>query len=128
MTFTLNTLLLVAVGGAAGSVFRFMMSATVQRLTASDFPYGTLSVNLLGSFLIGFFYVVLIGRSSLEQEWRAFILIGLLGGFTTFSSFSMETLLLLQQMQWFKALANMLVSVSVCLLATWSGTLVGRVL
>ena len=87
MTATLTQLLLVAGGGAVGSVCRYLTSSTVQRLTNTDFPFGTLSVNVIGSLLMGFLYVILVERSSMSMEWRALLLIGLLGGFTTFSSF-----------------------------------------
>ena len=90
------------------------------------FPYGTLLVNISGSLLMGFLYVALIEKFNASAEWRAILLIGLLGGFTTFSSFSMETFNLIEDEEIFKALMNIILSVAVCLAATWLGVVVGR--
>ena len=126
MTATLTQLLLVAGGGAVGSVCRFLTSSTVQRFTNTDFPFGTLSVNIIGSLVMGFLYVILVERSSMSMEWRALLLIGLLGGFTTFSSFSIETMNLLEQALWLKVITNIVASVVTCLFATWLGMKIGR--
>ncbi|MBI3561463.1 MAG: fluoride efflux transporter CrcB [Gammaproteobacteria bacterium] len=119
-------LALVAAGGAFGSVARFLVSATVQRWAAVDFPYGTLSVNVIGSLLMGILYVLLLERTSLGTEWRALLLIGVLGGFTTFSSFSIETMVLIEQAQLLKAMLNIVTSVTLCLVVTWLGILLAR--
>ena len=92
----MNQVLAIAVGGAAGAVLRFWTSNLVHARLGQDFPYGTLVVNVLGSLLMGFLYILLLERLSLGPEWRAVLLIGLLGAFTTFSTFSIETLNLVQ--------------------------------
>lgn len=122
----LNQLLMIAAGGAVGSMLRFMLSSGVHRLAGRDFPYGTLSVNVIGSLLMGILYILLIERASLGAEWRALLLVGFLGAFTTFSTFSIETLNLLENGEVIKAGTNVFLSVFLCLLAAWSGVIVGR--
>jgi CrcB protein len=119
-------LIAIAIGGAVGSVLRFMVSTNVHRLMGKDFPYGTLTVNVLGSLLMGFLFIMLVERQISSVELRSGILFGLLGAFTTFSSFSFETLALMESGDWAKALMNVFVSVSACLLATWIGLGIGR--
>ncbi len=122
----MNQLLAIAAGGAIGSVLRFLMSSGVYAIAGRSFPYGTLAVNVVGSLLMGLLTVVLIERLSLGPEWRAAILIGVLGGFTTFSSFSIETLNLIEAGAHIKAIVNVLLSVVVCVGATWVGVVIGR--
>ena len=122
----LKQLVMIAGGGAVGAVMRFLVSTGVHRVAGRDFPYGTLSVNVIGSLLIGFLYIYLIERTSLGAEWRALLIIGFLGAFTTFSTFSMETLNLIENSELVKAASNILLSVVLCLFATWVGVLVGR--
>lgn len=122
----MNHVLAIAVGGAVGSVLRFWVSNWVTGMLGRGFPYGTLLVNVSGSLLMGFLYVALIEKFNASTEWRALLLIGLLGGFTTFSSFSMETFNLIETGEILKALGNVILSVSVCLAATWLGVAVGR--
>jgi len=122
----LKQLLMIAAGGAAGSLMRFLLSSGVHRIAGRDFPYGTLSVNVLGSLLMGVLYIVLIERASVGAEWRALLLVGFLGAFTTFSTFSIETLNLLENGELIKAGTNVLLSVFLCILAAWSGVIVGR--
>lgn len=116
----------IAIGGALGSVLRFSLSGGIHHWLGRDFPYGTLTVNVLGSLLMGFLYIVLLERSSLGSEWRALLLIGFLGAFTTFSTFSLETLNLIESGALLKAAVNILLSVTLCLLAAWAGMLGGR--
>ena len=122
----LNQLIMIAAGGGAGSLMRFVLSTGVHRVTGRDFPYGTLSVNVIGSLLMGLLYILLIERASVSVEWRALLLVGFLGAFTTFSTFSIETLNLLENGELIKAGANVLLSVILCILAAWSGVILGR--
>lgn len=120
----MSAYLWVAAGGALGSMARFACSEWVQARW-SAFPWGTLLVNVLGSFLIGLLAGVSEARSdALPLAIRQFLMIGVLGGFTTFSSFSLQTLMLARAGAFMTAGANVLVSVSVCLLAAWLGFIV----
>ena len=116
----------IATGGAFGALMRFWVSSATYAMLGRAFPYGTLMVNVLGSLLMGFLFVWLTERSSLSPEWRSLILVGFLGAFTTFSTFSLETFNLLQGGEVSKALFNILLSVVLCLLATWIGVYAGR--
>lgn len=126
MTQTLHQFFAVAVGGALGSVLRFGLSNWVQALSGRSFPYGTLVVNVTGCLAMGFLFILFIDRLSDNTLWRAGLLIGMLGGFTTFSSFSIETFNLIEQGDWFRAVSNVLASVLLCLAATWIGALMAR--
>jgi len=119
-------ILAIAGGGALGAVLRFGMSNVVYRMLGRDFPYGTLAVNVLGSLLMGFLFVVLLERIVVSAEWRAALLVGLLGAFTTFSTFSFETLALFEGGEPVKAITNIALSVFLCLAATWLGLSLGR--
>ncbi len=116
----------IALGGAIGAVLRYWVSTAVYGLMGRDFPYGTLIVNVSGSLLMGLLYVLLVERLSLGVEWRAALLIGVLGAFTTFSAFSMETVALIEEGERLKALLNILFSVTLCIAATWIGLATGR--
>lgn len=122
----MKQLLIIAGGGAVGAVMRFWLSSWVYSLLGRDFPYGTLAVNLLGSLLMGLCFVLFIERLMAGAEWRVLIMVGLLGAFTTFSTFSIETLNLLEDGEIAKALANVLLSVGLCVVATWIGVMAGR--
>ncbi len=116
----------IAVGGAFGSVLRYAMSSWVTTLTGRGFPYGTLAVNVAGCLVMGFLFVLFVDRLSDSAVWRAGLLIGVLGGFTTFSSFSIETFNLIEQGEALKAVANAIASVLLCLFATWIGAAIAR--
>ena len=117
----MNTFVAVAIGGALGAVSRYSFGLVAIALIGNRFPWATLGVNVAGSFLIGL-AAVLIGDRMLDGElWRPLIIVGFLGAFTTFSAFSLETLLLLQQGNYNTALAYMLGSVALCLGGTVSG-------
>ncbi len=109
-----------------GSVLRFWMSTWVHSFAGRSFPYGTLTVNVLGCLAMGFLFVLFVDRLSDNAVLRAGILIGVLGGFTTFSSFSIETFNLIEQGAWFKAVVNMTGSLLLCVGATWVGVILGR--
>ncbi len=118
----MTNLMYIAGGGAIGAVLRYWMSTGVQLWLGKDFPYGTLSVNLLGSLAIGVLYVLLQER----LEWRLALIVGLLGSFTTFSAFSLESLNLIQGGQPGKAALNIFFSVSLCIVGCWLGILIGK--
>ncbi len=123
----MNGLFGIALGGAVGSMLRFLVASGVSQWLGRGFPYGTFAVNTIGAFLIGFLSEVLIlQKVTMSAEYRLAILVGGLGGLTTFSTFSLETVQLLQQGQVFKAGLNVLASVGVCLLATWFGLITGK--
>ncbi|WP_300496798.1 fluoride efflux transporter CrcB [uncultured Methylophaga sp.] len=116
----------IAVGGAVGAILRFAMSNGVYKLFGRDFPFGTLAVNVLGSLLIGVLFILLIEKLAVAAEWRAGLLVGLLGAFTTFSTFSLETFTLMENGAFIKAGLNVFLSVVLCLAATWLGISLGR--
>ncbi len=116
----------IAAGGALGALLRFWVSTGVYAWLGRGFPYGTLAVNVAGSLAMGFLYILMIERMSLGAEWRAFMLVGLLGAFTTFSTFSIETLNLLEQADYAKAFINMTLSVVACVAAAFVGVLIAR--
>lgn len=119
-------LLAIAGAGAAGALFRFGLSNGVYRVLGREFPYGTLVVNVLGSLLIGYFFVLFLERVDAGEIWRSAILIGLLGSFTTFSTFSLETLNLFNDGAYVKAMLNVVLSVAMCLVGTWMGFALAR--
>lgn len=119
-------ILAIASGGALGAVLRYSISNGTHMLLGRGFPYGTLVVNVIGCLGMGLLYVWSIERLAMGPEWRAAIQVGLFGALTTFSTFSMETLLLLENGETQKAILNVVLSVLICLAATWVGMLMGR--
>jgi CrcB protein len=117
------TYLLIATGGALGSVARYWISGLVADRFGETFPYGTLVVNVTGSFLIGLFATLTAsdGRWMVSPGLRTFFMVGICGGYTTFSSFSLQTLNLARDGEWLHAGFNVLGSVALCLLAVWLG-------
>jgi CrcB protein len=115
----------IAIGSAIGGVARYWCSGVAARLVGETFPWGTIAVNILGSFIIGFFATLTgpDGRVYVGSLGRQFVMIGICGGYTTFSSFSLQTLNLMNDGEWFRAGANIVVSVVCCLLAVWIGHL-----
>ncbi len=121
-----NTLL-IFFGCGFGGLFRYWVSNFAYLLLGRDFPYGTLVVNVSGAFIVGLLTALVQERLSiLESPMRALLLIGLLGGYTTFSTFSIETLTLFESANYTGAALNIALSVFLCLIAVWLGTLVGR--
>jgi fluoride exporter len=117
---------LVAVGGLVGSVARYWLSGAVQDVTGHTFPSGTLVVNVSGSFVIGLVMALSLERGLLNDEWRILLTTGFCGGFTTMSTFSYETLVLLRDGESFLALWNAIVTFAACLGAAWLGSVVAR--
>jgi protein CrcB len=113
----------IALGGAIGSVARAWLTLAVARLTGPQFPWGTILINVLGSFIIGFFGKLISSADGrfVPAEARAFVMVGLCGGFTTFSSFSLQTLELFQDGHAGPALGNVALSVGLCLAAVAAG-------
>lgn len=118
--------LAIAAGGAIGALLRYWTSTGIYTVLGRDFPYGTLFVNVIGSLIMGFLYIWLMDRMAVGPTVRAFLLIGVLGAFTTFSTFSMETLNLMESGQLTRALINVVASVVVCVAAAGIGVLAAR--
>ncbi len=123
----MNQILAVALGGSFGAVFRFLVSTGIYQWLGRGFPYGTLVVNIIGSFLLGLLTEALVvQRIGFAHDYRFAILVGFIGAFTTFSTFSLETLYLIEQGSFTKAIGNILISVTACILAVWLGLLCSR--
>jgi CrcB protein len=113
----------VAIGGALGTTGRYWLSGVVARAIGETFPWGTLIINVSGSFVIGFFAALTgpDGRVFVGSTTRQFVMVGICGGFTTFSSFSLQTLNLMNDGEWLRAGGNIGLSVALCLIAVWAG-------
>ncbi|MBS0002079.1 MAG: fluoride efflux transporter CrcB [Thioalkalivibrio sp.] len=118
--------LAIALGGALGSVLRFALNEAVSARYGRAFPWGTLSINVIGSFLIGLAAVLLVERWDVSPAVRLGLMVGVLGGFTTFSSFSLEVVNLAQNGALLRAMLYVLASVSVCVLAAAAGIHLAR--
>ena len=116
----------VAIAGGVGALLRFFMVRFVNTELGGSFPYGTLTVNVLGSFAMGFLTWMFLHKWSVDVVLRNAILVGLLGGFTTFSSFSVDALYLLEQQAWLKACLYMLASVLCCVAMCFAGMALAR--
>jgi CrcB protein len=121
-----RTYLAIAIGGTLGCWARFAMTNLVQAIYGRDFPYATLSINLLGSLLMGFLFIETLERLTLSPGFRAGILTGVLGGYTTFSTFEMETLLLVEQGEVGQAILYVVLSVGLGFLGAFAGAYVAR--
>ncbi|HIG78837.1 MAG TPA: fluoride efflux transporter CrcB [Cycloclasticus sp.] len=122
----MSQLLAIAAGGSIGAVMRYLVSTGIYSWLGRGFPYGTLVVNVLGSLAMGLLYELFLQRLSISPEVRAVLLVGFLGAFTTFSTFSIETINLIEQGDLLKAVTNMLASVILCVLAAWCGLQMAR--
>lgn len=122
--------LLVGLGGALGSIARFWISGLVSERYGSAFPLGTLVVNVIGSFAIGLFAALAVpdGRWLVSPSARLFFMVGVCGGYTTFSAFSLQTFALMQAGEWLRVAANCILSVGLCLAAVWLGFFVAALL
>ena len=120
------TYLAIAFGGAFGAVSRYWLSTSVERFNSSGFPLGTFSVNILGSLLIGLLFFVFMERLQWAEQYRPLLMVGFLGAFTTFSTFSLDALLLFQQGHYNTALFYIVSSVVLCLFAAYVGMVMAR--
>ena len=120
----------IGLGGAVGSIARFAIAGAIDRASADPFPIGTVLVNISGCLLIGFFAALTApgGRFSVPIDVRQFVMVGICGGYTTFSSFSLQTLVLFDMGDGLRAGLNVVLSVGICLLAVWVGSMLGHVL
>ncbi len=118
----LTNLLLVGLGGCLGSIARYLTVGWVNRVALfAQFPYGTLLVNVLGCLMIGFLGGLAINKATFPEHYRIFLFTGILGGFTTFSAFGLETFYLLRNAQWFMAFMNIIVQIILGIGATALG-------
>lgn len=122
----MNLLLAVAAGGAIGATGRFLVGRLMLNLMGTGYPWGTLTVNIIGSFFIGLLVELLALRFNLSHEWQAFLVIGILGGFTTFSAFSLEVGLMLQKDQFSAAALYAISSLVLGLVALFAGIFAGK--
>lgn len=122
----MTTAVFVAGFGAMGCLARYYLSGWVYGWLGRGFPYGTLAVNIVGAFVIGLIMEFSLRSTLISEDLRMGLTIGFLGGLTTFSTFSFETFKLLEDGQFFTAFLNILVSVLICLLLTWTGIFVAR--
>jgi CrcB protein len=116
----------IGVGAAAGANGRYLLGQFVANRLGTDFPYGTLIVNVTGSFVIGLLMILLTERLLLDSHWRLLLVVGLLGGYTTFSSFSWEVISLLEEGRWLPAVSYAGLSVGLSLAACYGGVVLAR--
>ena len=122
------TYLAIAFGGALGALSRYWITVSIERFNGTGFPLGTFMVNLLGSFLISLLYILFAEKLSVADQWRPVIITGFLGAMTTFSTFSLDALLLFQQGHYNTALFYVLSSVMICIFAAYVGMQIARIL
>ena len=119
----------IFMGGGMGSVARFGLNGLISTRLGETFPWGTLVINVTGSFVIGIFAALAIPEGRMDSQSRLFatqfLMIGVCGGYTTFSSFSLQTLNLLREREWLYAGGNVILSVILCMIAVWLGYLLG---
>lgn len=128
MSLSIQHLLWVAIGGGLGAVARFVVSAWVYQHTTSSFPWGTYVVNFLGSLLFGVLFVLIFANQPQREVLRLLVLVGFFGAFTTFSTFSFETVRLMESGLWWMALVNVVASVVSCVLGAWLGMGMARMI
>jgi fluoride exporter len=123
----LTRTLLVALGGLLGSVARYWLSGVVQQASGGEFPFGTLAVNILGSFVVGLIMALSLDRGVVAANTRILLTTGFCGGFTTMSTFSYETVALMRDGEMVLALSNLATTMGSCFAAVWAGQALGRV-
>ncbi len=123
---SLLQLVSIMLGGALGAITRYLLSNLVYDWLGRDFPYGTLTVNVIGSFLMGFLMIVFMQKGNIDPAMKLGLLVGFLGALTTFSTFSLDTLTLIQEGVLFRAMLNVLLSVVICVLAVWFGMITAK--
>jgi CrcB protein len=125
---SLNDMLIIAIGAIFGANLRWLVSRWAAKLISPVFPYGTLLINVVGSFIVGFFVIWSTQRVLLDPRWRLLIVVGFCGAFTTFSSFAFETMAYFEQGQWMMMAANFVSNNLLCLAAALAGMALARVL
>jgi len=126
MPITFPQIAVIMLGGGIGALARYLVSGMITSKFGVNFPFGTLTVNVVGSFFMGFLAMWLVERLGLDPLLRLAIFVGFLGAFTTFSTFSIETLNLFEEGLGLRALLNVLLNVSCSVLAVWLGALLGK--
>lgn len=124
----MHEFLLISLGAIVGANLRYWMSRTAARVLGPVFPYGTLAINVLGSFLVGFFIAWTTERVLVDPRWRLLVVVGFCGGFTTFSSYAYETMAYFEQGQWALMATNIIANNLLSLLAALGGVALARVL
>lgn len=119
-------LLYIGIGGFLGAIARYLVSGLVMGRGNLVFPLGTLVVNVTGSFILGLFFVLSIEHVGMERVWRPFVAVGFLGAYTTFSTFGLETMNLIESGSFLMAAANILLSVLFSLIGVYAGFIIGR--
>ena len=121
-------ILIIGFGGFIGAILRYSISGWIHKLFGSGMPYGTLAVNVIGSFILGFILFYSEDRQSFSPLWRTFIAVGIMGALTTFSTFSYETFAMIQESLYLKAVWNITLNIITTILAIWAGMVLSRIL
>ena len=122
----MGPVLMVGIGGFAGAIVRYLVGARVSAATGGNFPWGTLAINLSGSFVIGLLFALMIERAVLPAEWRVPLMIGFIGSYTTFSTYALESYRLIEDGAWLAAGGNLLGSVALGMAALIGGIALGK--
>jgi fluoride exporter len=123
----MGNIILIGFGSAIGGIFRYLVTTGIYKLLGRGFPYGTLTVNAIGSLLAGIAFIILLERfNGMADQLRSLLIIGFLGGFTTFSAFSLETIILFENGEITKGCLNIIISTIICLSLTWIGILIAK--
>ncbi len=124
----MQQLISIGIGGAIGAIMRYLVSGGVHTFMGKDFPYGTLTVNVIGSFIVGILFVIFTSSEVIPEIVKISVLVGILGAFTTFSTFSLDTFKLIETAAFSKAGLNIATNVVASLAATWFGIVFSRVI